>query len=95
MDDCCTHDSRQTYGHERNDRTDAPKSSEGDSSVGYDGKQPPQQAYKLSKAMMLVGIPVMVDEVESVTEDTVEFFIGVPEEATRPSPTPNMEVPPH
>jgi len=45
--------------------------------------------------MMLAGIPVMVDEVESVTEDTVEFFIGVPEEATRPSPTPNMEVSPH
>jgi hypothetical protein len=26
--------------------------------------------------MMLAGIPVMVDEVESITEDTVEFFIG-------------------
>ena len=61
----------------------------------HDGKHPPQQAYKLSKAMMLAGIPVMVDEVESITEDTVEFFIGVPEEATRPSPTPNMEVSPH
>ena len=61
----------------------------------HDGKYPPQQAYKLSKAMMLAGIPVMVDEVESITEDTVEFFIGVPEEATRPSPTPNMEVSPH
>ena len=60
----------------------------------HDGKHSPQQAYKLSKAMMLAGIPVMVDEVESITEDTVEFFIGVPEEATRPSPTPSMEVSP-
>ncbi len=31
----------------------------------------------------------------SEAEDTVEFFIGVPEEATLPSPTPNMEVSPH
>ena len=40
----------------------------------HDEKHPPQQAYKLSKAMMLAGIPVMVDEGESITEDTVKFY---------------------
>jgi hypothetical protein len=36
----------------------------------------------------------MNDEVESISEDRVQLFIGLPEEAMLPSPTPNMEASP-
>jgi len=50
----------------------------------HDKKHPPQQADKLSKAMTLAGIQAVNDEVPSIAEDTVELFVGFPEESTQP-----------
>jgi hypothetical protein len=60
-----------------------------------DGKHAPEEASKLYKAMILAGIAVTSEEVTLLEGDSVELFIGFPEETTQPLPTPDRATSPH